>query len=88
MNCSFFIYIIQSEYDGSYYIGHTSDIQKRITVHNSGTTRYTSKKMPWKLVYSEMFNSKSDAIKRESFLKKQRNINFYNKLIRTGSSAG
>jgi putative endonuclease len=47
------------------------------------STGYTSKKKPWKLVYFESFPSKSEAIKREIFLKKQRNKDFYDQLIST-----
>ncbi len=40
--------------------------------------------MPWKLVYEENFENKSEAIKREKFLKKQRNKKFYQSLINSG----
>ncbi|MBK8983579.1 MAG: GIY-YIG nuclease family protein [Ignavibacteria bacterium] len=62
-------------------MGYTSNLEKRINFHNSGLSKYTSGKIPWKLVYFEEFEKKSDAIKRERFLKKQRNTEFYNKLI-------
>jgi putative endonuclease len=58
--------------------------------HNSGKSNYTSKKIPWKLVYIEQFEEKSAAIKRERFLKNQRNREFYERLIKnwSGSLAG
>jgi len=74
-------YILQSELDGSYYIGHTSDISKRLKEHNQGKAEYTSKKIPWKLVYVEIYDEKGKAFSREIFLKKQRNRNFYQQLI-------
>ncbi|HRW98266.1 MAG: GIY-YIG nuclease family protein [Lewinellaceae bacterium] len=77
----FYVYIIQSQLDGSFYIGQSADLEKRLTQHNHGETRTTSKKRPWKLVYSESFDSRSEAIKREHFLKKQRNRQFYQRLI-------
>ncbi len=77
----FFVYIIQSLTDQSFYIGYTSDVKSRIWQHNNGISRYTKKKIPWKLVYTESFQNKSDAIKREKFLKKQKNSEFYNRLI-------
>ncbi|MFA5029793.1 MAG: GIY-YIG nuclease family protein [Patescibacteria group bacterium] len=43
MHC---LYILQSERDGSYYIGYSSDLEKRIRQHNSSTGRYTSNKKP------------------------------------------
>jgi putative endonuclease len=77
----FFVYIIQSLRDKSFYIGYTSDLKKRLELHNIGKSKYTSKKIPWKLVYFEEFLDKTEAIKREKFLKLQRNKDFYIKLI-------
>ncbi len=77
----YFTYIIQSLKDESYYIGYSSNIERRIVYHNIGLSKYTSTKTPWKLVYVEEFEKKSDAIKREKFLKKQKNKEFYMKLI-------
>ena len=77
----YWVYIIQSDFDQSFYIGFTSNIEQRLSYHNSGKSRYTSRKMPWKLVYSEKYQTRSEAIKREKFLKKQRNRNFYKRLI-------
>ncbi len=77
----YFVYIIQSETDGSYYIGFTENLQKRISEHNPGNTNYTSKKMPWKLVYFESFGNKTDALKREKLLKRRKNKDFYQRLI-------
>ncbi len=77
----YYVYILQSCVDHSYYIGYTYNIDQRLFDHNAGKSRYTSKKIPWKLVYSETFSSKKDALLRERFLKKQRNRSFYVRLI-------
>ncbi|WP_247979356.1 GIY-YIG nuclease family protein [Maribellus sp. YY47] len=79
---TYVVYILQSEKDRSYYIGFTSDLDIRLSFHNSGKSRYTSLKMPWKVVYSESYATKSDALKREKFLKQQRNRTFYERLIK------
>jgi putative endonuclease len=86
----YYTYIIQSELDNSYYIGSTEDVKLRLARHNEGTTKYTSKKIPWKLVYFEVFATRSEAMSREAFLKKQRNRSFYQRLIDSwsGSSVG
>ena len=83
----FFVYIIESAVDNSFYIGQTKDLIKRVKYHNEGLSKYTSKKTPWKLVYSEEFNTRTEAIKRERFLK---NRIFYKRLIQnwSGSSVG
>ncbi|HPS13130.1 MAG TPA: GIY-YIG nuclease family protein, partial [Prolixibacteraceae bacterium] len=78
----FYAYIIQSQKDLSFYIGHTSDMQKRLDYHNSGLSCYTSKKKPWKLVYFETYETKQEANAREYFLKRQKNKSFYERLIK------
>ena len=75
------VYIIQSEKDRSFYIGYSGDLNKRLSDHNLGKSRYTRSKRPWKLVYSEEYETKSEAIVREKFLKSQRNKDFYLRLI-------
>jgi putative endonuclease len=77
----YYVYILQSLVDDSYYIGYTESIEKRLYEHNNGLSKYTSGKMPWSLVYSEAFDSKTVALKREKFLKKQKNSQFYQRLI-------
>ena len=67
----FFVYILKSELDNSFYIGYTSNLERRLEEHNTGKSRYTSKKKPWKLKYYEEFESKSDAIKWEIFLNQE-----------------
>ena len=77
----YWVYILQSLKDESFYIGYTRNIKARVKEHNEGFTRYTKHKRPWKLVYQEEFDSKTEAIKREFFLKKQKNREFYKKII-------
>ena len=78
----YYVYILESLVDFSYYIGYTKNLDIRILQHNSGKSLYTKRKMPWKLVYREEYENRSEAIKREKFLKAQRNKNFYQRLIK------
>ena len=78
---SAYVYILESIRDGSYYIGSTRDLNKRIEEHNSGKSKYTSSRTPWKIVYYEELLNISQAQCREAFFKKQRNRKFYQKLI-------
>jgi putative endonuclease len=75
------VYIIQSIFDGSYYIGYTKNLETRLFQHNNAKTGYSSKKAPWIIVYFETFEIKSAAIKRERFLKNQKSRDFIKKLI-------
>ena len=64
----FFVYVIQNE-NGEFYKGHTEDLQRRVTEHNNERTKSTRKSKQWKLVYSETFNERDEAIKREKYFK-------------------
>jgi putative endonuclease len=85
-----FVYILESKTDHSFYIGQTNDLDKRLEFHNHGLSKYTSRKRPWIVVYFEKYKTRTEAIKRERFLKQQRNRSFYKSLIENwiGSSAG
>ena len=83
----YYTYIIQSQKDGSFYIGYSEDPEKRLEKHNSSNSGYTSKKQPWKIVYTEEFQTKSEALKREKFIKSQKSKDFIISLI-NNSSAG
>ncbi|MEM9142246.1 MAG: GIY-YIG nuclease family protein [Bacteroidota bacterium] len=79
----FIVYILQSNLDDSYYIGQTENLEQRLKYHNDGKSRYTKRKVPWKVVYFEEYKTRKKAISRERFLKKQKNRSFYEKLINT-----
>ncbi len=78
---SYHVYIIKSLKDNSFYIGSTNDLERRLIEHNEGMSKYTSSKLPWKLVYSEQLPDVTSARSREYFLKKQKNRAFYQRLI-------
>ena len=64
-----YIYIVRCK-DGSLYTGYAKDIKQRIAKHNSGQgAKYTKIRRPVELVYQEMFNTKSEALKREYEIK-------------------
>jgi putative endonuclease len=69
----YYIYILFSEIPDRYYIGSTSELEGRLKKHNHIHRGYTSAGKPWKLVYSESFNSKPEALTREKQLKKWKN---------------
>ena len=66
----FYTYILYSEKFDRYYIGQTNDLDKRVERHNNGYVRSTKAYIPWKLVYSEVFETRSESMQRETALKK------------------
>lgn len=58
----YYVYILQSLKDDSYYTGFTTDVESRLKTHNSGSVVYTSTKLPFKLVWYCCFKDKLKAI--------------------------
>jgi len=56
--------------DGTLYCGYSNDVSKRVETHNNGKgAKYTKTRRPVKLVYTEDFDTKSEAMKREYQIK-------------------
>ncbi len=91
----YYVYILYSVKLQKKYIGPTSDLKKRLHEHNTATTHFTSRGIPWQLIYYEAFQNKQDALEEEKFLKSgkgRERLKFLLKqtieLLRTGSSTG
>ena len=67
---SFYVYMVMCA-DDTLYTGIATNIERRIRVHNDGKgAKYTRSRLPVNLVYSELFDTKSEALKREYEIKK------------------
>ena len=69
----YFVYLIVSKDTSKKrfsYVGYTSDLKKRLNLHNSGKGAKFTRGKKWKLVYYEKYDSKSNAMKNEYILKK------------------
>ena len=65
-----YVYIVRCS-DGSLYTGWTTDIERRISAHNTGKgAKYTRSRRPVELVHLESFEEKTAAQKRERMIKK------------------
>ncbi len=80
MGSGFAVYILQSQKDGRYYIGHTQDLAGRLDQHNRGASKSTRNHRPWELVYYEKYSTRKDAVKRENQIKKQKSRVYIEKL--------
>ena len=63
------MYVIQSDADGRFYVGITGNMALRIRQHNKGMTKSTKGYRPWRLVFSELYETRIEARKREIYLK-------------------
>ena len=81
-NGNFFVYILQSKKDFSFYIGQCDDLGKRMSKHMDGLSKYTASKRPLRLVYFETHESRSAAIVRERYIKSMKSRRFIEALIK------
>ena len=69
MNSMHYVYILRCA-DDTLYTGWTTDVERRVAVHNSGKgAKYTRARLPVELVYTEEFDDKVEAQKREYAIK-------------------
>jgi len=82
----YYTYILYSITRDRYYIGSCSDLKLRLERHNAGNSRSTKSGIPWKVVYLETFNSKSEALKREYYIKRMKSRKYIESLINKSNS--
>ena len=72
---SYYVYMLKSNGKKKVtYVGYTKDLNKRIKLHNSGKGAKFTRGRKWILIYKEKINSKSEAISREYYIKKNRKL--------------
>jgi len=73
---SYFVYILGSYSKSKFitYVGYTNNLKKRLNLHNCGKGAKFTKGRNWKILYTEKYTSKGEAISREYYIKKNRKI--------------
>ena len=73
---TYFVYLI-----GNYrknklitYVGYTNNLEKRVNSHNSGKGAKFTRGKNWKLIYHEKYQTRREAMLRESYLKNNRKL--------------
>jgi putative endonuclease len=78
----FQVYIMYSKKCDKYYIGHTDSMDRRLKEHNSGQGgKFSSGCHPWVLVYTEEFETRWKASKREREIKQKKSRKYIEWLI-------
>lgn len=75
------VYILRSLKTNKFYVGSTSDINRRLSEHNNGKNKSTKFGIPWALVYSETLPTKQESYKREMQIKSYKGGSAFKKLI-------
>jgi putative endonuclease len=65
----FYTYILWSEALQKFYIGFTEDLEERLRYHNAGNVKFTSLGTPWRIVHSEIYPTRAEAMRRERQIK-------------------
>ena len=78
----FYVYVIESEPTGEWYIGYSADLKERVAKHNRNGNTSTSKRGPWNVIYYEAYLEQADALGREKFLKSGSGWRFLKKQMR------
>ncbi|MBY0479185.1 MAG: GIY-YIG nuclease family protein [Chitinophagaceae bacterium] len=76
-----FCYILFSSKLSKYYVGSTTDFERRLHDHNRGKEKFTSTGTPWVLVYKEMYVTLAEARTRERQIKKMKSRRYIESLI-------
>jgi putative endonuclease len=79
---SHYVYILQSLKDSRCYIGESSDVAARLEFHNSGRQRATRNRVPFKLVLTEEYPTREEALVREKQIKSWKGGEAFKKLLR------
>jgi len=77
----FYVYVLKSISHNKRYIGSCMNLTIRLENHNKGKVKSSKAYRPYEIVYTEEYQSRTDAIKREKFFK---TINGYNFLKNKG----
>jgi len=77
----FWVYILKSLKNNRLYTGSTGNLGRRLFEHNTGRSKYTKLTKPFKLVYKQIFKTRSEAVRRELFLKSGKGREFLKKIL-------
>ena len=69
-----YVYVLGSNGKGGFktYVGWTNDLERRLAAHNAGKGARTTRGRTWRLLYSESFKTRGEAMSREWYLKRDR----------------
>ncbi|MCU0641746.1 MAG: GIY-YIG nuclease family protein [Candidatus Margulisbacteria bacterium] len=80
----FYVYVLESERNGKYYVGSTAQPEDRLKAHNAGKVRSTKAYLPYRIIHKEAFLTYTEARRRELDLKKRKSRRFIRELVCRG----
>jgi putative endonuclease len=76
------VYVIKSKKNGKFYVGQTNDLHRRLLQHEQGLTSFGRRNKNLSLVFKKEFPDRTQAVRFERFLKKQKSHTFIERLIK------
>ena len=78
---SYYLYILKSKNTNKLYIGQTKNLNDRLQRHKQNRSLATKFRGSWELIYKEKYSTRSEAIKREKYLKSLKNKKYIEEKI-------
>jgi putative endonuclease len=77
-----YVYVLKSKKDLKRYIGLTNNLQIRVSFHNDGKVESTKNRRPFELIYYEEIEDRTEAARREKFLKSGKGREFLDSILK------
>ena len=80
---SYFVYVLKNKKKTrlTTYVGYTNNLKKRLNLHNNGKGAKFTRGRSWKIIYTEKFSTKEEAMSREYYIKKDKKLRNYIKSL-------
>src|SRR6267143_2787706 len=65
----FHVYVLRSAKTGRRYIGSCENVDERVRRHNAGHSKATRHGIPWRMLHSESFATRKEAVAKENYYK-------------------
>ncbi len=82
------MYVLRSALTGRFYVGSAEDVLTRLARHNAGRVPSTRNQCPWKVVYTEDFATRAEAVRREREVKNWKNFRYMCRKLRIEETIG
>ena len=79
-----YVHILKSLKDGKFYVGCTTNVERRLAEHNKGKTPSLRNRRPLEVVYVEKYDNLKEAYDREKKIKAYRGGEAFKKLVNGG----
>jgi putative endonuclease len=77
----YYLYILQSETTSRFYIGQTQAVNERLAYHNANYSKSLKNRGPWKVVHTEEFSTRIEAVRRERQIKSWKDRRMIERLL-------